>query len=69
MCIRDRDLPLRALEYLLAMTHDEGVSATAVIAERLQVSPTSLTSYRRLLIQRQVIEQTARCLLYTSRCV
>ncbi len=45
---------------LLAMTHDEGVSATAVIAERLQVSPTSLTSYRRLLIQRQVIEQTAR---------
>ncbi len=54
------DLPLRALEYLLAMTQDEGVSATAVIAERLQVSPTSLTSYRRLLIQRQVIEQTAR---------
>ena len=54
------DLPLRALEYLLAMTQDEGVSATATIAERLQVSPTSLTSYRRLLIQRQVIEQTAR---------
>lgn len=54
------DLPLRALEYLLAMTEDEMVSATAAIAERLEVSPSSLTSYRRLLIQRQIIEQTAR---------
>lgn len=54
------DLPLRAVEYLLAMAEDEGVSATAVVAERLQVSPTALTSYRRMLIQRQIIEQTAR---------
>lgn len=54
------DLPLRALEYLLAMTEDETVSATASIAQRLEVNPTSLTSYRRLLIQRQIIEQTAR---------
>lgn len=53
-------LPLRAMEYLLAMAEDEMVSATAVIAERLEVSPSSLTSYRRLLIQQQIIEQTAR---------
>lgn len=51
---------MRALEYPLAMTQDEGVSATATIVGRLRVSPTSLTSYRCLLIQRQVIEQTAR---------
>ena len=49
-----------ALEYLLVMTQDEGVSATATIVGRLQLSPTSLMSYRRLLILRQVIEQTAR---------
>lgn len=54
------DIPLRSLEYLLAMAEDEGVTATATVAERLQLSPSSLTSYRRLLIQRQIIEQTAR---------
>lgn len=54
------DIPLRSLEYLLAMAEDESVSATATVAERLQLSPSSLTSYRRLLIQRQIIEQTAR---------
>lgn len=53
-------LPLRAMEYLLAMTEDDGVSATADIARRLGVEATSLTSYRRLLIQRQIIEPTAR---------
>lgn len=36
------------------------MSSTAVVAERLSVNPTALTSYRRMLIQRQVIEQTAR---------
>lgn len=54
------NLPLRALQYLLAMTQDSDVSSTARIAERLHMSPTSLTSYRRMLIQQQVIEQTAR---------
>ena len=54
------DLPLRAVEYLLAMSEDSSVSSTALIAERLQKAPTSLTSYRRLLIKRQVIEPTAR---------
>ena len=53
-------LPLRAVEYLLAMSKDSSVSSTARIAERLQTAPTSLTSYRRLLIKRQVIEPTAR---------
>lgn len=53
-------LPLRALEYLLAMAQDEGVSSTNVIAERLQEPPSSLTSYRRMLIQRQLIEPSAR---------
>lgn len=54
------DLPLRAMEYLLAMTDDPKASSTAKIAERLGLSASSLTSYRRMLIQRQVIEQTAR---------
>ena len=54
------DLPLRAMEYLLAMTEDEGVSATAAVADRLGLPATSLTSYRRLLVQRQIIEPTAR---------
>lgn len=53
------DLPLRAIEYLLAMTEDEGASSTGEIARRLSVAPSSLTSYRRMLIKRQVIEQTA----------
>ncbi|OUP09448.1 AAA family ATPase [Collinsella sp. An2] len=54
------DLPLRAIEYALAMTEDQEVSATAEIAERLHVAPSSLTSYRRMLIKHQVIEPTAR---------
>ena len=54
------NLPLHAIEYLLAMTEDDGVSSTAKIAERLGVEATTLTSYRRMLIQRQVIEPTAR---------
>ncbi|WP_165173207.1 AAA family ATPase [Adlercreutzia sp. ZJ242] len=54
------DLPLKAVEYLLAMTCDDGVSSTAEIADRLQTSPSSLTSYRRMLVKRQIIEPTAR---------
>lgn len=54
------DLPLKAVEYALAMTCDEGASSTAAIADRLGLSASSLTSYRRTLIQRQIIEPTAR---------
>lgn len=54
------DLPLRAIEYLYAMTEDEGASSTASIAERLGAKAAALTSYRRMLIQHQVIEATAR---------
>lgn len=54
------DLPLRSMEYLLAMVEDDGVSATAEIARRMGAAASSLTSYRRMLIQRQVIEPTAR---------
>ena len=54
------DLPLRAVEYLLAMVPDDAVSSTGAVADRLGVPASSLTSYRRLLIQRQIIESTAR---------
>ena len=54
------NLPLRAMEYLLAMTEDKTVSSTKEIAERLGVPASSLTSYRRMLIKWQVIEPTAR---------
>lgn len=53
-------LPLKAVEYLLAMAQDTGASATAAVAQRLEAKPSSLTSYRRMLIKRQVIEPTAR---------
>lgn len=53
-------LPLRAIEYLLAMAQDSGATATANVAQRLGAKPSSLTSYRRMLIKRQVIEPTAR---------
>lgn len=54
------DLPRRAMEYLLAMACDDGPSSTGAVAERLGLKGTSLTSYRRMLIKRQVIEPTAR---------
>ena len=54
------DLPLRCVQYLLAMTEDRRVSSTADIAQRLGEKASSLTSYRRLLVRRQVIEPTAR---------
>ena len=53
-------LPLKAVEYLLAMAQDEGVSSTAEIACRLNAKPNALTSTRRVLIRRQAIESTAR---------
>ncbi len=54
------DLPRHAMEYLLAMSRDDGPSSTGTVAERLGLKGTSLTSYRRMLIKRQVIEPTAR---------
>lgn len=53
-------LPLRAVEYLLAMAQDERVSKTSAIAERIGVNASSLTSYRRILIKRQIIESPTR---------
>lgn len=54
------NLPLKAMEYLFAMACDDGVSSTAEVAKRIGVPATSLTSYRRMLVKRQVIEPTAR---------
>lgn len=48
------------MEYLLAMTEDAGASSTGKIAARLGVGASALTSTRRLLVSRQVIEPTAR---------
>lgn len=54
------NVPLKAMEYLFAMACDDGVSSTAEVAKRIGVPATSLTSYRRMLVKRQVIEPTAR---------
>lgn len=53
-------LPQRAVEYAIAMSEDEGASSTGEVAVRLGLPPSSLTSYRRILIKEQVIEPTAR---------
>lgn len=53
-------LPKTAMEYLLAMTEDHGASSTGEIAARLGVGASSLTSTRKLLVSRQIIEPTAR---------
>ncbi|NHM15934.1 AAA family ATPase [Eggerthellaceae bacterium zg-887] len=53
-------LPLRAVEYLLAMADGPDVCPTAFVADELNVAAASLTSYRRMLIQRQIIESHAR---------
>lgn len=53
-------LPKTAMDYMLAMTEDKRVSSTGEIAARLGVSAASLTSARKLLISRQVVEPTAR---------
>lgn len=53
-------LPLRCVEYLLAMADDDGASSTAEVANRVGLKASTLTSTRRTLISRQVIEPTAR---------
>lgn len=53
-------LPLRAMEYLIAMAEEPAIASTAAIAERMGVDASALTSCRRLLIQKQIIESNVR---------
>ena len=53
-------LPKRAMEYLLALAEDKLASSTGEIANRLGVFASSLSTTRKLLVSRQVIESTAR---------
>lgn len=48
-----------SMDYLLAMAQDEGVSSTAEVARRMGKPAASANTYRRLLIERQIIESTA----------
>lgn len=48
-----------SVDYLLAMTEDEGVSSTSEIAQRMGMPASSANTYRRILIERQIIESTA----------
>lgn len=50
----------RAMRYLVEMSKSDGPSSTGKIAKGMGVSSTSLTSARRSLISRQIIEPTAR---------
>lgn len=49
-----------ALEYLLAMARDEGASSTSAVAKRMGRSTKATSSFRRSLLQRQVIQAPAR---------
>lgn len=48
-----------SMDYLLAMAQEEGVSSTAEVARRMGKPAASANTYRRLLIERQIIESTA----------
>lgn len=48
-----------AMEYLLAMTEDDGASSTMEVARRIGKPAPSANTYRRMLIERQIIEATA----------
>jgi energy-coupling factor transporter ATP-binding protein EcfA2 len=48
-----------AMEYLFAMTKDDAASATSAVAERMGVPAPNANTYRRVLIDRQIIESTA----------
>lgn len=50
----------RAMEYLLALARHDGNVSTAEIAQDLGIDASSLTSVRRLLIKKQVIEAPSR---------
>ena len=53
-------LPKTAMEYLVAMSEDALASSTGEIASRLDVPASSLSTTRKLLVSRQIIEPTAR---------
>ena len=53
-------LPKTAMEYLVAMAEDALASSTGEIASRLDVPASSLSTTRKLLVSRQIIEPTAR---------
>lgn len=53
-------LPKTAMDYLFAMAENRLASSTGEIAERLGISASSLSSTRKLLVSRQLIEPTAR---------
>lgn len=53
-------LPKTAMEYLVAMAEDTLASSTGEIASRLDVPASSLSTTRKLLVSRQIIEPTAR---------
>lgn len=50
----------RGVEYLVEMSKVDGAISTAAIAASLGVKPSSLTSTRRTLVSKQIIEPTAR---------
>ena len=49
-----------AMEYLIAMSCDEGMSSTASVAQRMGRSPKLAGSLRHQLIQKQIIQAPAR---------
>ena len=53
-------LPKTSMEYLVAMAEDTLASSTGEIASRLDVPASSLSTTRKLLVSRQIIEPTAR---------
>lgn len=48
-----------AMEYLIAMAEDDGASSTMEVARRIGKPASSANTYRRMLIERQIIEATA----------
>ena len=50
----------RGVEYLIKMAKVDGAISTAAIAQYLGVKPSALSSTRRTLISKQIIEPTAR---------
>lgn len=53
-------LPKRCMTYLVEMSKNDGACSTGDIARAMGIAASSLTSARRTLISRQVIESTAR---------
>lgn len=50
----------KAMEYLIALANHDGATSTKQLATELGKKPSSVTYVQRLLIQRQIIERTAR---------